>query len=212
MSSNNFYTQDIIFHDDRNQQGGSSNTVLLNYEKVSEKTYNSQRIHRQSLRQAFKITHNLSDFVDLFSVEEEIDEAFNKIISAVTNNASAADIISITISHSNLFSPIYSMRKISNYKHEDILNSIYKICQSSKAFLLDGLLDFEIVLTRAIRGSGRNKRAIPISNEEYRKKKKCIIEMKNKDHSCGYRAIALGTVYAISSDKDEKTAFQRDSK
>jgi len=47
--------------------------------------------------------------VDLFSVEEEIDEAFNKIISAVTNNASAADIISVTISHSNLSSPIYLM-------------------------------------------------------------------------------------------------------
>ena len=58
-------------------------------------------------------------------------------------------------------------------------NSIYKICQSSNAFLLDDLLDFEIVFTRAIRGSGR-KKAIPKSNEEYCKKKKEIIEMKKK--------------------------------
>ncbi|MDI9312371.1 MAG: DNA polymerase, partial [Limnohabitans sp.] len=94
----------------------------------------------------------------------------------------------------------------------DFLNKLYQISQSNSSFLLNGVLNFELILTEKVSGKGKRKNAAPISVEEYRKKKKCIIKIQNDDNSCGYRAITLAKFYHENPNKNLRLQVQRNQR
>ncbi|MDI9312001.1 MAG: DNA polymerase [Limnohabitans sp.] len=193
-----------VLEDNNFEQFGGSiqSEPLLNFIKVSESSYKSTRFHRQTKRTLFRVNHNLSQLADLLEVEDQIDDAFFKIIEENTTNAKLNDIISVSIDNENLITPIFISKKKQFIRREDVLNRIEKICQSSRSFLIDGILDFEVSVTECLSGRGRlSKRKLPISLKDYRSKKRCIKFVTNNDNSCGYRAIALGYIDKVMSRK-----------
>ncbi|MDI9312027.1 MAG: DNA polymerase [Limnohabitans sp.] len=181
---------------------------FIRFVKLTSKSTTHQRFHRKIIKTEYKIEHNLSTIPDLFKVENEIDDAFNNAVNDVIQNANQMDVISIKIFHDELNQPIYINRKKKFLKKEDFLNAIYKVSQSDKSFLLDGVIRMDVGITEQIIGKGKlcTKKIMTIS--EYRNKKKSLIKIKNNDSMCGFIAIAVALQLKICTPLERKSIIR----
>ncbi|MDI9312736.1 MAG: DNA polymerase [Limnohabitans sp.] len=164
---------------------------FIEFIELNSSTATHHRFHRKVTNTQFKIKHNLSTIPDLFSIEEEIDNTFFSAINKIIKNSHDLDVISITITHDNLSSPIYINRRKNLLKKEDFLNSLIKVSQSDKTFLLDGVINMKVGITEHIHGKGKVSFKKIMTIHDYRKQKKCIIKIKNNDSRCGFIAINM---------------------
>jgi hypothetical protein len=66
-----------------------------------------RRFERSIYRSEYNITHNLSEYSNLFDIEYEIDNMFDEIISPLIARAQRNDVVSAYIRHSSLEKPIF---------------------------------------------------------------------------------------------------------
>lgn len=100
---------------------------------------------------------------------------------------------------------------IGNIQKQDFMNRIFKVTQSKQEFLLSGELELEIIVTKHLAGKG-NRSVItkaPQNVNEIRSKMQSLIQIKNNDNSCGYRAIFIGIMFYVLK-LEEKGAKHKD--
>jgi len=178
------HSSDQQNYDQQNQQRSLPN---ISFQEISRQSFKHPRFHRDVVKKKFIVSHNLIEFPDLFSVENDIDNAFSSMFSEELGNSADDDIISVSINHSELHSTVFINKKKMNFRKEDVLNSIAKVCQSGTSFLFNGQLDIEIAITKSVSGSGRMRKNAFITEEARRKRKKCIVDISNDDSSYRFR-------------------------
>jgi hypothetical protein len=115
----------------------------------------SPRFRRTQYRSLYRIDHNMGAFTDLLAVDSAIDSLFETLVMQKASVASDNDVLSITINHKDLTEPIFIQSRKSNLNREDFLNSVYEVAQSNGAFLMDGVLDLEVVIIKTPSGGTR---------------------------------------------------------
>ena len=118
-----------------------------------------------------------------------------RAVQPFLSSAQPSDKFTALIASEKLDKDIYLRpQKISDFDKTRFLNQIFKTSQSKREFLNSGLLKIRVSTYRPLSGSGRGSKA-PTTHVEENKRKKCVINIRNADNSCGYRAIAIGIKY-----------------
>lgn len=179
--------------------------------KVSEHSRLNKKFKRKQKIIEFKIEHHFENidtfFENSLSLENVINEA---VLNVIDENVKSNDLISAEIFHEELHYPIFVPPQFkSEFKSKSILNSLEKVVQSNKKFLLDGSLKMEICITENISGKGINRKLRPpVSIATNSKMKRSVITIKNKDNSCGYRAIFVSKYYIDNMSVLNKKEWQ----
>jgi len=170
--------------DKRKLEGaGIGNSPIFNIRQLTHSETNNDRFHYKRILSSFQIEHNFNDYLDIFKVETEIDGIFQLFFEEYTQEAGNDDVISMTVKHEFLDTPIYIHAKKKNWSCEDFLNKIFQVSQSNTQFIMNGKLDIELIIVKKIDGSG--KRKAPQSVGDYRRNKRSLVVIQNLDRSCG---------------------------
>ena len=179
------------------------NKPSVDFEIISKVSFYNDRFKRKVKRVSFKLKHNLNEITDLFTVNREINEFFQKTIDYLTKEAKTDDLISVCIGNKELSKPIYvPPNKKKDFDIKFIFERIERFSQSFKDFLFDGELDIEVFITENIHGMGFTIRKCPKTLKIISHKKRSVIKILNQDNSCGMRALFVSKYYNDNS-RDE---------
>ena len=170
----------------------------LTFTKIAEHSRYNKKFKRKQIIIEFKIDHVIENIDEFFFNSYSVENIINELVlSAIDQNVKSNDLISAEIFHEDLQYPIFVPPQFkSEFKPKSILNSLEKVAQSNKKFLLDGSLKLEICITENMSGKGLNRKLRPpVTISTISKKKRSVITIKNKDNSCGYRAIFVSKYY-----------------
>ena len=78
--------------------------------------------------------------------------------------------------------------KVSEYNISDVFERMYKVSNSHKSFLAEGIFEITLTLIGNVKGRGLSTRA-PKTIEQNSHSKRSVVVIKNRDNSCGYRAL-----------------------
>jgi hypothetical protein len=169
------------------------------------------KFHRKELKTRFKIEHNLKEYENFIQIQDEVESIFEYVIENMLSEGQPEDLFSINIFNNLLEPEIYiAPTKIKNFKIRTILSRIEHIAQSNRAFLLDGVLGAEIILSENINGIGKRRKIskAPKSFTEDSFSKLSTVTIKNDDYSCGYRAIFVAKYYVDNKNILNKKEWQ----
>ena len=182
----------------------------IRFNKVDVSTSYSRRFRATDVDVRYTVDHNMADVTDILSVEYEMNVFFQNMIQDALREASGYnqnDLVSVTINSERLKEAIYmGYRKISNFNSNGFLSAISKVTQSAhEDFLKDGTLDISLRLAKNIQG-GLN----PTAPAQVRsRQKRSVIEVKNNDHSCFFRSLAISILYNSESNPQERNRICR---
>ena len=183
---------------------------IFEYNLLSTVRRKSNKLRRTEIQKTYDINHNFSEFLDLFSVENAIDNLYEQFVKSELKDRSPNDIFSAYIESDKLSKPIYICpRIVSRFNKEDFLDAIFTVCQSNKDFLLNGKFKMIISITHSITGTASERPAYPRTVEETSKAKKSVVSIKNNDKACGYLAIFLSIFYLKMESKADKDKWKR---
>jgi len=117
---------------------GISTPPIFNISRLAHNESYNERFHSKKVTSTLRIEHNLSDYLDIFKVENEIDTIFQMFFEEHTQDAANDDIVSMTIKHEHLDTPIYIHARKKHWDGQDFLNKIFQVSQSNTQFILDG--------------------------------------------------------------------------
>lgn len=166
---------------------------ILNVDKVYNKKFKKFEIFTE-----IQINHNLSGFLSLATVRDDLEENFKEILDKSLEDTSPEDRVAVLIESENLDNQIWvSYRKKKDFNIECINNAIEKVAQSQRSFLTDGKITMIVKVLKNISGRGSSKKSKnpPQTYEEKNYKKRSVIKIKNNDNSCGYRAVYVAKYY-----------------
>lgn len=200
----------------KNSQPNSSNKRKqieneITWTVISEERKEFEKFKKTEITTEVVLSHNLIN-LDLKSVKLKIDDLFGEFVTHYTHQAMDKDRVCVSISHSELNPHLHLNFIKKNFDKTKFLDTVYKLVQSNDKFLFDGRLQITVRIIKNISGGRRPRSALaPHTLEESSRRKLSVIEIKNKDNSCGYYAIALGRfladMEAIKSNK--KIYFNR---
>ena len=184
---------------DYEPQTGSGVEPLIKWILIGkENPFRSLRLNALEQWLTFDIEHNLSNLIELPHIRTyagAIDNAFAEAMSPFIDSLRDNDRIGFYIESNDLNYHIYLRpEKPRPFDKERFLNQIFLTSQSNKSFLNSGHLKVRVLIIYSLFGSGRTNKA-PISYAQSVQNKQSVIKIKNNDHSCGYRAIAMGIKY-----------------
>lgn len=145
------------------------------------------------------IKHNLQRQDIVLGIDSELSRLFMNIMSPYLNKCNDEDHLAVTMNFEQLTVPIFIFSKKANFDSSALLKQLYAIAQSKKGNFLSGQLYVKVAIIRAssrpqMSGNGRHgkKSGAPRSLDEQSYLKNSVIQIENKDNSCGFRAIAVG--------------------
>ena len=119
---------------------------------------------------------------------------FNDKINELTKNAKDNDLISVCLRNKELSKSIYVAPVMkSQFDSKQIFDRIEKFAQSFRGFLLDGLLNLEVIITENIFGGGMKRAPVQLDQQSY--DKRSVITIRNYDNSCGLRALFVSKYF-----------------
>ena len=172
--------------------GFSPNQATFEWRELTRSQKKTFRKHsRNSQNICFEVKHNFGKFTDLFDIEKNIDELYERFMKEQIKKYSGNDLISVNIFHDELVGrPLFiPPTKKKNFDPEAFFNAIYCISQSKQSLLLNGKLTFEINITEEVRGSGKTKAPITLQDKELQSRS--VIQVNNNDKGCAFHAIII---------------------
>jgi hypothetical protein len=134
-----------------------------------------RHFERSIYRSEYNITHNLSEYSNLFDIEYEIDNMLDEIISPLIARAQRNDVVLAYIRHSSLEKPIFiTPQKAGSFEPKSFLDAIFGVSQSNRIFLLDGELALEVSMTKPLENIGVNSMT---TLKELEKRKKVLFAL-----------------------------------
>lgn len=79
----------------------------IDFNIESRRTHYYDNFKRKVETVSLKLKHNLNEFSDLFSINDEITSFFDEQIKSLTKNSKDTDLISICLKNKELNKPIY---------------------------------------------------------------------------------------------------------
>ena len=177
---------------------------------VRDKNFKSYpNFHKFEKSISVKINHNiLAEHLDIVEIQLELKKIFKDIIVNLTENVDKEDFVAFEISNEIMENPIFIKPiKLESFKIEKIFDEFYKYVQSFREFLTKKSFDFSIFVTKYISG-GSNKFKAPCLIENLNKNKKSVIEVKNKDNSCAFRALFIAKYYQDNKNNLDKKQWK----
>lgn len=176
--------------------------------RLGDRKY-SRRFHTDSVYLNVDFTRNWTQVLPA-DVPQQLNQTFTDIIQDIGNylNCQADDQVRVSVAHPGLKSPAWiPFRKWATLTASDILNPVARILQSNEQFRLDERMSLHVCHVRVPQGDGRGrghlKRRDSLSLEDYLKRKKAIVVIKNKDDLCFQRAIVIAKHYANKTNTPE---------
>jgi len=98
-------------------------------DKVTERVpRRSAVLHCEEYCTVYRLRHNLNEISDLLGVGQEIDNAFDLMLSSQIDNANDMDQVAVSLRHSSLNKNIWvAYKQKKDYDREALLNKIYKV-------------------------------------------------------------------------------------
>ncbi|ESP04464.1 hypothetical protein LOTGIDRAFT_170709 [Lottia gigantea] len=175
--------------------------------RLGDRKY-SRRFHTNSVYLNVDFTQNWNNVLPA-EVPQQLDNTFNQIIRDIGNYLSCDpdDQVRFSVSHPGLKSPAWiPFNKWSGIRAQDILNPVARILQSNEQFRLDERMTLHVCHVSVPKGDGQGRYLLKresLSLEDYLKRKKAIVVVKNKDNLCFQRAIVIAKHYANKNDTPE---------
>ena len=171
--------------------------------RLGDRKY-SRRFHTNSVYLNVDFTQSWNHILPA-EVPQQLDDTFNRIITDIGNylNCEPDDQVRFSVSHPGLKTPAWiPFNKWSRIRAQDILNPVARILQSNEQFRLDERMSLHVCHVSIPRGDGQGKclKRESLSLEDYLKRKKAIVTVKNKDALCFQRAIVIAKHYANKND------------
>lgn len=181
---------------------------VIEFTKVGEQPPEySKRFRRLEHKLTYRCTHNLGSHIKhLLQRGDGIDQAFGQILAPLLEKRKTNDIIFAAIQHEELNKDIFiKPQRVATFNPKEFLNAIHRVTQSNEKFLLDGrffkpkvVLSCNIfyylgILTLKVSFVEGTKGGMRFNNPQERSyRKRSVIQIKNRDNSCFYRALFLG--------------------
>ncbi|ESO88707.1 hypothetical protein LOTGIDRAFT_165494 [Lottia gigantea] len=175
--------------------------------RLGDRKY-SRRFHTNSVYLNVDFTQNWHHVLPA-EVPQQLDITFNQIIRDIGNYLSCDpdDQVRFGVSHPGLKSPAWiPFNKWSGIRAQDILNPVARILQSNEQFRLDERMTLHVCHVSVPKGDGQGKYLLKresLSLEDYLKRKRALVVVKNKDNLCFQRAIVIAKHYANKNDTPE---------
>ena len=169
----------------------------------------NQKFRRKNKSFSFIIKHNLGAYINLFSIQDQIVSNFQKLIDQAIDGEDENSFISVEIYHNSLGEvPIYiGHQKIKDFNVAMIFHVLEKYSQSNKLLLADGKIEMDVIIVENVRGGGGKKVSkAPKNLNEISFNKLSTITIKNKDNTCGFRALFVSLYHSenrINLNKNE---------
>ena len=120
------------------------------------------------------------------------------------------DRIGLSLEHPDLIAKSIDvpLQRPKNLTGQLVFTHIGKAVQSQHTLLLDGKMQLTATVARGVRGSGRLSLANAKNFNDYFKRKRGIVQIKNKDRLCLPRAIVVGRAYIQHFEEKSITNYE----
>jgi hypothetical protein len=154
-----------------------ANWILIEEREPTE----VEKFKRIEKRASFKVDHNISNSTNLVEYQQQIDDSYEAAIKHFIAGYPDDYLYSAKLEHVKLNKSIYLRpERIGSFDKTRFLNKVFMVSQSNEEFLLDGLLNVEVVIYKKVSGSGRRTTKAPQSySENDIRNKKSIVTVKN---------------------------------
>jgi hypothetical protein len=143
-----------------------------------------EKFRRIEKRASFKVEHNMSDTKNIMEYQQQIDDSYEAAMKHFIGGYPDDYFFSAKIEHVNLNKSIYlSPQRIGSFDKTRFLNKVFMVSQSNEEFMLDGLLNVEVVIYKKASGTGPRTTKAPQNYDEEKLKKKSVIVIKNDGKS-----------------------------
>lgn len=196
---------DALIPDRSQQLGGGDEVTVFQVERQSATAVKSAwngKMQEHSVD--YTLSHNLTSIGDIYSVATSIDSFIHNLIAPILVNAEDNDYVSLQIFHDELATLIFvSYTRKQHFSPQSFLNKIFKFVQSGVSrFLLNGVLTLRVSIFKVYSGTGHNPR-VSVEADTYFGRKNDVVRIVNNGSFCGYLAITLGFIYALSRKENK---------
>ncbi|KAK6171965.1 hypothetical protein SNE40_018381 [Patella caerulea] len=173
----------------------------------------SRRFHTESLYVNIDFHQNW-DQIAPADVPEVLYDTFDNILNDLGNlvDCQPNDFVRFSVSHPGLKTPAWiPFQPWQDVRPHHILDPLARILQSNEEFKMDERLRLHVchVAPPNGSGSGQIKKKDMSSFEDYLKRKRAIVVIKNQDQLCFQRALVVAKHYANKNDTPEWEAERR---